>query len=610
MDAREALKTYFGHSEFRPGQETMIGALLAGRDAFGVMPTGAGKSVCYQLPALLMPGLTVVISPLISLMKDQVTALEQSGLPAACLNSTQTSAQQAEVYSGARLGYYKILYVAPERLTSEGFLAAAREMNISLLVVDEAHCVSQWGQDFRPSYLDVAGFVEQLPRRPVLGAFTATATEQVKADIVRLLALRDPVQITTGFDRPNLYFEVLEPRNKPAALRELLEKRRDQSGIIYCSTRKNVEQICDLLCRQGFSAARYHAGLPDDERHRNQEDFIFDRVRIMVATNAFGMGIDKSNVSFVIHYNMPKDLESYYQEAGRAGRDGMPADCILLYSGGDVATARFMIEQSDENETLTPEERRRVSQRDMQRLSKMAEYCKTGGCLRAYLLRYFGEEAPARCGNCGACLGDYVEEDITVPAQKILSCIIRAERLLGYGLGRSSYVMILRGSRDRKILDKGLDRLSTYGILNEPEERLYAYLAALEGQGYLRVGEEHSTLSVTPRAGGVLRGGVTVMMRRRRVPEKKLAEKKQRARGPMDERLFEVLRQLRMKLARQAGVPAYAVFSDATLREMSAAKPLTEEAFLQIPGVGEAKRKRYGALFLEAIGSYVADHSR
>ncbi len=597
MDKLTALKTYFGHSAFRPGQEKMVDALLAGRDALGVMPTGAGKSVCYQLPAMLLPGVTIVVSPLISLMQDQVAALEQSGLPAACINSTQSLEEQMEALNGTRLGYYKILYVAPERLLARGFSAACRKMDISLVVVDEAHCVSQWGQDFRPGYLDIAAFVRQLPRRPAVGAFTATATQQVKEDILRLLALQNPLQVTTGFNRPNLYFEVARPPGKDAYLMEQLGKRRDQSGIVYCSTRRNVESVYELLQAAGLPVARYHAGLPDWERRENQQDFIHDRARIMVATNAFGMGIDKSNVNYVIHYNMPLDLESYYQEAGRAGRDGSPADCILLYSAEDVNIARFLLEHSEDNERLTALERFQVNRRDKQRLAWMVDYCKTSSCLRSFMLSYFGETEMPLCENCGNCLGDYNEVDITVQAQKILSCVVRAERHLGCQPGRSRCVQILRGSRDSQLLEQRLDTLSTYGILDEPEQQIYAYLAVLEAQGYLSAAQ--GELALTSAAWQVLRGRARVMMRQRRV---RLLRKK--AAGPVDPALYEVLRQLRMGLARQAGVPGYAVFSDAALREISATRPRSEEEFLQISGVGEAKLRRYGAAFLKAIEEY------
>ena len=405
IDKYEALKQYFGHSEFRFGQEDLVDALLAGRDVLGVMPTGAGKSVCYQLPALLLPGITLVLSPLISLMKDQVASLTQAGIPAAFINSTLSPEQYREVFRRARRGAYKLIYAAPERLETPDFLRFAQEVEISLLAVDEAHCVSQWGQDFRPSYLKIADFLQQLPYRPPVGAFTATATRQVKEDIQQLLLLRDPLCLTTGFDRPNLFFEVVRTRDKEGWLEHFLDSRPGQSGIVYCATRKAVEAVCAALTACGVPAARYHAGLPEEERRRSQEDFEFDRVRVMVATNAFGMGIDKSNVSFVVHYNMPKDVESYYQEAGRAGRDGSPAHCALLFSAQDVRTARFLIDHTADNEELPEEEREQLRLRDLNRLDRMTSYCKTTGCLRAFLLRYFGQEAPESCGACGNCSG-------------------------------------------------------------------------------------------------------------------------------------------------------------------------------------------------------------
>ena len=388
MEKLAALKQYFGHSGFRPGQEELVDALLAGRDVLGVMPTGGGKSMCYQLPALLLPGVALVVSPLISLMKDQVAALEQAGIPAAFINSSLTAEQYREVFRRARAGAYKILYVAPERLVTEGFLRLSASVDISLAAVDEAHCVSQWGQDFRPSYLGIAQFVSGLPRRPPVGAFTATATGAVREDIRRLLRLEDPLCVTTGFDRPNLFFDVVRPQCKAAWLADYLRSRRDQSGVVYCATRKTVEAVCGDLRAQGVAAARYHAGLEDEERRQNQEDFVYDRARVMVATNAFGMGIDKSNVSFVVHYNMPKNLESYYQEAGRAGRDGAPAECILLFSPGDVQTAKYLISAPQGGEEQ--ETRREVLRRDMERLEQMVGYCKTDGCLRGWFLDYFG----------------------------------------------------------------------------------------------------------------------------------------------------------------------------------------------------------------------------
>ena len=398
------MRDLFGYSDFRPGQETLIDALLSGRDVLGIMPTGAGKSICYQLPALMLEGVTLVISPLISLMRDQVNALVQMGIRGAYINSSLTESQCRKAISNACAGMYKLIYVAPERLSTPGLAALAQSVPISMVCVDEAHCVSQWGQDFRPGYLKIPEFVNALPHRPVVGAFTATATHQVRSDIVRLLELDQPERVVTGFDRENLYFEVRRPQSKYDALLDYLRRHPDRSGIVYCLTRKTVEQVCDRLRADGCSAARYHAGLPPEERRQNQDDFLFDRCRVMVATNAFGMGIDKSNVGFVIHYNMPKDMESYYQEAGRAGRDGSPADCVLLYSGADVHTNRFLIEHGESNTELDEDTRLRLQARELDRLRTMTIYATTRDCLRGYFLRYFGETAPPACNHCSNCL--------------------------------------------------------------------------------------------------------------------------------------------------------------------------------------------------------------
>ena len=438
MDELAALRQFFGFSAFRAGQQTLIDAVLSGRDALGVMPTGGGKSLCYELPALLLPGLTLVVSPLISLMKDQVMALRNAGIPAGCINSAMSMDELREAYTDARYGAYKLLYVAPERLLTDGFCALAQELEIPLVAVDEAHCISQWGQDFRPSYLKIVDFLQQLPRRPAVAAFTATATAQVRADIVRILQLREPETVVTGFDRPNLRFDVLRPKDKRAALLQLLSERRDKSGIVYCATRKSVEQVCGFLQEAGFAATRYHAGLDAEERRKNQEAFICDRSPVMAATNAFGMGIDKSNVSYVIHYNMPKSLEAYYQEAGRAGRDGSPADCILLFSSGDVTTAKYLIFNAAENEELTDEDRQIVQAQDLARLEVMTGYCKTQDCLRGYILDYFGQPHEKICGNCGNCQAEFETRDLTREAQMILSCVVRARNRLGYCVGMTA----------------------------------------------------------------------------------------------------------------------------------------------------------------------------
>lgn len=412
MNKLEVLKKHFGHDHFREGQSEIIDALLQGRDAFGVMPTGSGKSICYQVPALMREGIALVVSPLISLMKDQVMALKASGIPAAYINSSLTPWQQQEAIRRAGNGAYKIIYVAPERLEVPQFQQFARQARLSLIAVDEAHCVSQWGHDFRPSYLKIAQFIQELPVRPPVCAFTATATRQVRDDILRLLLLQDPFRVATGYNRPNLHFSSVKPTNKLGYLYNYLKSIGDQCGIIYCSTRKNVEQICERMQMLGFSATRYHAGLSDTERQQNQEDFRMDRARIMVATNAFGMGIDKSDVRFVLHYNMPKDLESYYQEAGRAGRDGEAAECVLLYSGQDVITGKWMIEHDEDNENIAPEEREHFREQQLERLKQMTFYATSKTCLRHYILRYFGEyDAEEHCGHCSVCDGDAFEVD-------------------------------------------------------------------------------------------------------------------------------------------------------------------------------------------------------
>ncbi len=604
MDKLTLLKQYFGHGGFRPGQEPLVDALLNGRDVMGVMPTGAGKSVCYQFPALLLPGLTLVISPLISLMKDQVAALAQAGVPAAFLNSSLDAEEYREVYRRVRRGDCKLLYIAPERLQAEGFRRLLGELPVSLVAVDEAHCVSQWGQDFRPSYLEIAELVRSLPVRPPVGAFTATATAAVRQDIETLLELREPLRITTGFDRPNLFFEVVRPRDKDLWLRRFLAERPDQSGIVYCATRKTVDAVTASLLAQGVPAARYHAGMEDGDRRQSQEGFVYDQVRVMVATNAFGMGIDKSNVSFVVHYNMPKDLESYYQEAGRAGRDGSPARCVLLYAPGDVQTAKFLITHSQEAQEGDPDRLRR----DLSRLDRMVGYCKTDRCLRAELLDYFGEIHGGRCGNCGSCVGDFTERDVTVEAQKILSAVARVEKLHPYGLGAAAIIKLLRGSRDKRTLQLGLDRLPTHGALKGvDQERVQRYIDRLMEGGYLRSdGEEYPVLRLTGRAGDVLFRGERVFLRERAEPESSAESAPQAAPREVDGSLLSALKAVRFRLAREAGVPAYMIFSNAALADMAALRPLDMEEFLQVSGVGRVKAERYGEIFLKAIRDWRA----
>lgn len=603
MDKRTALQQYFGFSSFRDGQQTLIDATLSGRDVLGVMPTGGGKSLCYELPALLLPGITLVISPLISLMKDQVMALRSAGIPAGCINSAMAPEELRAAYQDTRYGVYKILYVAPERLLGDGFCALAQELDISLVAVDEAHCISQWGQDFRPSYLKITEFLQKLPRRPELAAFTATATRQVREDIVRILQLQSPEVVVTGFDRPNLRFEVLRPKNKRAAILELLSARREKSGIIYCATRKSVETVCSTLLAEGFAATRYHAGLEPEERQANQEAFLCDRATVMVATNAFGMGIDKSNVSYVIHYNMPKSLEAYYQEAGRAGRDGSAADCILLYGPGDVTTAKFLILNSSENEALTDEQRQAVQAEDLVRLDGMVGYCKTKECLRGYILDYFGQAHDERCGNCGNCQAEYTMQDFTREAQMILSCIVRVRNRLGYCVGASLICQTLRGSRAARVRELGLDTLPTYGLMRSlPVPRIRELLELLEAEGYVQTDPVYGGIDTTPLAGQVLFHGQTVEVPVKQSP---LREKPVRlAAEKPDEALLGELKALRLQLAHAEDVPAYIILTNAALADMAAKRPHTMQELLAVSGVGKAKAARYGEAFLNAVRQF------
>ena len=597
----QVLRDVFGFSSFRGGQEELIDGILAGRDVLGIMPTGGGKSLCYQVPGLVMEGVTLVISPLISLMRDQVMALKNAGVSAAYVNSSLTPNQIRLVYQNIRMGMYHIIYVAPERLLNDGFLEAIQARQVSMVTVDEAHCISQWGQDFRPSYLKIVDFLRCLPLRPVVSAFTATATERVRQDIEEILELRNPIRVVTGFDRPNLRFEVRKPKRKSGAIIELVQQRRDKSGIIYCSTRKNVEEVCQRLQEAGIRATRYHAWLSDRERQENQEDFLYDRSTVMVATNAFGMGIDKSNVGYVIHYNMPQSLESYYQEAGRAGRDGAKAECLLLYSAGDVETAKYLI--SHPTGEADPETRQQQFLLDMQRLEAMVGYCKTDRCLRGYILDYFGQAHEERCGNCGNCDTALQEEDITELARDFLLCIREMEDRLGYNLGLTSVVRVLLGSRERRLLDMGLNRLQLYGARQaQGRDKLAAVADSLEAQGYLRKDPNHGGVTLTEEALGVLSGGKAVTMLVRQEAERPLP---QRTQSQNDPSLFEVLRTLRTGLARREGVPAYIIFSNATLEDMARKKPQTIEEFSHVSGVGSIKAERFGPQFLKAIEEYL-----
>ena len=598
-DKLSVLKDYFGHDSFRDGQEQIVDALLDGRDTLCIMPTGAGKSMCYQIPALLFDGVTIVVSPLISLMKDQVGSLVQSGVPAAYINSSLSYPQFLRVLSNVEHGKYKIIYVAPERLLTDGFLDTCKKIKISMVAVDEAHCVSQWGQDFRPSYLKIISFVESLANRPIVGAFTATATNDVKEDIKKILRLENPFEITTGFDRPNLFFGVIKSSSKDEKLIDLIRERGDRSGIVYCATRKNVESVCELLCDNGFSAARYHAGLDEYERRKNQEDFVFDRKNIMVATNAFGMGIDKSNVTYVIHYNMPKNIESYYQEAGRAGRDGGEADCILLYSPKDVRLNRFMIENSEGNDELTIEENEQIRERDFERLKYMTFYSTTNDCLRGFILRYFGGEKKAYCGKCSNCLSVHKLVDVTIDAQKIMSCIART----GQRYGKTVICDVLKGSKSEKILKAELNNQSTYGIMKEVTARhIFGTIDFLAEKEYISSDNETELLKLLPKSRDVLFGRERLVMKKVENSEKVV--KTHRPEVPVNSDLLDALKALRKGIASKKSVPAYVIFTDATLIDMCKKCPETPDEMLEVSGVGRTKLDKFGKQFLEEIAKF------
>lgn len=605
--ARRILQKIYGYDDFRPGQASIIEAMLEGKDTIGIMPTGGGKSIGYQIPALIKEGTTIVISPLISLMKDQVDTLNQLGVPAAFLNSSLTKAQSHQILGHMEAGKYKLLYVAPERLEMESFGDILERLSIPFLAIDEAHCVSQWGHDFRKSYLRIASFVRQIKPRPVVAAFTATATDEVRKDIIRLLELQTPEIYVTGFDRPNLTFRVLRGVNKEVFVCDYVKEHQDQAGIIYTATRKAAESVQQMLLKAGIRCGKYHAGMSDREREAQQNDFLYDRIQVMVATNAFGMGIDKSNVRYVLHWNLPKDMESYYQEAGRAGRDGERGECILLFHPQDIMTQKYLIEQS----MLNPERKAKA----FAKLRKMSDYCHTQQCLRKFILHYFGQmqqeerwdghsdkpdvshasdggnfsDRAGGCNNCGNCLDHGELEDITVEAQKIFSCIKRMNERFGMKL----VAQVLKGSSSKRVLALKLDQLSTYGIMrNMTEKTIMDLIQLLAADGYLALtGGQYPVVRLLPNSIDVLRGRAKVYRRTHQV-------KRQMQAG---DTLFNELRALRKQIAEREGIPPYMVFSDSSLREMAIVQPSNLHELLQIKGVGERKLDQYGQEFLQVL---------
>lgn len=584
--ARQILQKFYGYEDFRPGQKKVVESLLNRNDTVVIMPTGAGKSICFQIPALLFEGVTLVISPLISLMKDQVDSLRQLGIAAVYINSSVSKAQLYKDLQDISAGFYKIIYIAPERLTSEYLPDSFKNLNISMVAVDEAHCLSQWGHDFRPSYRNILNFTNSLRIKPIISAFTATATPEVKTDIINLLGLKQPNVFVTGFDRPNLYFSVLRGEVKDKFVIDYVKKHQDEAGIIYVGTRKDVDALQVLLEIKGIKAGRYHAGMTDEERNQMQEDFLYDNLSVMVATNAFGMGIDKPNVRYVIHYNMPKNMEAYYQEAGRAGRDGLSGNCILLYSPQDTQLQKFLISKSTESEIR--------QQLEYKRLQSMVDYCHTPQCLRAFILHYFGEfDVEEHCDNCSNCKIEGELIDITIDAQKVLSCVYRMHERFGVKM----IAEVLKGSKSAKVKQFNFERLSTYGLMKERKLKdISDLILRLSAMQYLDITEsQYPVVTLNELSWQVLRG-------QKKVWQKMVIVKKAKAKGE----LFEALRSLRKELATKEKLPPYMIFSDATLTQMATDKPTDLELMKNIRGVGEFKLQKYGEEFLTVIKSYIS----
>lgn len=581
--AQRLLESHFGYSSFRNGQERAIQSVLAGENTICVMPTGGGKSICYQIPALVLPGTTIVISPLISLMKDQVDALVQVGIPAAYINSSLSYNEANERIWEAKQGMYKLLYIAPERLDSREFIEDLKQMDIPLVAVDEAHCISQWGHDFRPSYRHIQQMVDSLPQKPNVLALTATATPRVREDICETLDIDEENSIITGFERENLTFAVIKGQDRLLFIKDYLKKNEKEAGIIYAATRKNVDQLYERLKKENINVARYHAGMGDAERIREQDRFLKDEASVMVATSAFGMGIDKSNIRYVLHFQLPKNMESYYQEAGRAGRDGLDSECILLYSSQDVQVQRFLIDQSSDRSRIHAE---------LEKLQQMVDYCHTENCLQEFILKYFGETETESCGRCGNCLDSRSSIDVTKEAQMVMSCLIR----MGQRFGKTLIAQVLTGSRNKKVIELGFDKLTTYGIMKEKGTKdVSDFIEFLISQELIAIEQgQFPTLYVSSKGKDVLLGK-TIVHRRETVKVREISK---------DDPLFELLREVRRTIAEAENVPPFVIFSDAALKDMCAKLPTTNEEFLKVSGVGEHKLKKYGLDFIQAIRAF------